>query len=139
MKNERGGKRRSLRRAVALECCLQSERWEDELRLPASNLSTDGIWLETSIALAPGEEVIVSFTPPGLASHHVVWAAAKVVRVASARREGDAAQSPGMGLHFTYCSEPHRRLLARSLQGHPPRLPVSRLPPPLPQHATTPA
>jgi hypothetical protein len=133
MTQDRGGKRRSLRRAVALECCLQSELWDDELRLPASNLSTEGVWIETPIALAPGDEVIVSFTPPGLSADHVVWAAAKVVRVATARRQGDQAQSPGMALRFTYCSDPHRRMLARSLLGVPPRLPLSRVPPPLPQ------
>jgi hypothetical protein len=126
------GKRRSLRRAIALECTLQCELWDDALTLPASNLSTDGVWIETPLALDLGDELIVSFTPPGLSAQQTVWATAKVVRVGSFRGEEDAAQSPGMGLSFTYCSEPHRRLLARSLQGHPPRLPISRVPPPLP-------
>lgn len=126
------GKRRSLRRAVALECTLQSELWDEALTLPASNLSVDGVWIETPLSLDLGDELIVSFTPPGLAAHHVVWAAAKVVRVGSSRRQGDAPESPGMGLSFTYCSEPHRRMLARSLRGHPPRLPGARVPPPLP-------
>jgi hypothetical protein len=126
------GKRRSLRRAVAIECTLQSELWDETLTFPASNLSIDGVWIETPLSLDLGDELIVSFTPPGLAPTQIVWAAAKVVRVGSFRRQGDSAQSPGMGLSFTYCSEPHRRMLARSLQGHPPRLPVSRVPPPLP-------
>ncbi|MEY4514991.1 MAG: hypothetical protein RLZZ450_7113, partial [Pseudomonadota bacterium] len=108
------GKRRSLRRAVALECTLQSELWDEALTLPASNLSIDGVWIETQLSLDLGDELIVSFTPPGLAAHHIVWAAAKVVRVGSFR-EDDPAQAPGMGLSFTYCSEHHRRLLARSL------------------------
>lgn len=129
------GKRRSLRRAVALECTLQSELWDEALTLPASNMSTDGVWIETPLALDPGDELILSFTPPGLSQHQTVWAAAKVVRVAVARRQGDAPESPGMGLSFTYCSEPHRRLLARSLRGHPPRLPGTRVPPPLPSAA----
>jgi len=137
MEQVSGGKRRSLRRAVALECTLQCELWDEELRLPASNLSIDGVWIETPISLDLGDELIVSFTPPGLAATETVWAAAKVVRVGSFRRQGDAAQSPGMGLSFTYFSEPHRRLLARSLQGHPPRLPLSRVPPPLPSVGET--
>jgi hypothetical protein len=37
-----------------------------------------------------------------------------------------------MALTFTYLSGPERRLLSRSLVGHPPRLPVRRKPPPLP-------
>lgn len=126
------GKRRSLRRAVALECTLQSELWDEALTLPASNLSVDGVWVETQLSLDLGDDLIVSFTPPGLAAHHIVWATATVVRVGSFRRDGDPAEAPGMGLRFTYCSESHRRLLARSLHGHPPRLPISRVPPPLP-------
>lgn len=132
MEQDTGGKRRSLRRAVALECTLQSELWDEELQLPASNLSTDGIWIETPVTLDPGAELIVSFTPPGLPDHQVVWAAAKVVRVAPAGADEELAQSPGMGLKFTYCSDDHRHTLARSLLGRPPRLPLSRVPPPIP-------
>jgi hypothetical protein len=120
-----------VRRAVALECTLHSEHWDEGVQLPASNLSTDGIWLDTPIALDPGEELVVSFTPPD--APQPVWASARVVRSTRARRSNDAAQLPGMGLAFTYCSDAHRRLLARSLLGRPPRLPRSRVPPPLPK------
>lgn len=124
------GRRRSVRRAVALDCALQSELWDGVVHLPASNLSTDGIWIETPIALEPGEELVVSFTPPG--GSEKVWAAARVVRSTRARRRGDPAAVPGMGLAFTYCSDAHHRLLARALLGQPPRLPHERVPPPLP-------
>jgi hypothetical protein len=114
--------RRSVRRAVALECALESELWDEAVHLPASNLSSNGIWIETPIGIDLGEELIVSFTPPGV--REKVWASAKVVRGTEHR--------PGVGLEFTYCSDSHRRLLEDALYGQPPRLPHAREPPPLP-------
>ncbi|HEY6878015.1 MAG TPA: PilZ domain-containing protein [Polyangiales bacterium] len=123
-------RRRSVRRAVSLECALQCELWDDVVHLPASNLSTDGIWIETPISLDPGQELIVSFTPPGAPQR--VWAAARVVRNTGGRMPKGEPQVPGMALAFTYCSDEHRSLLEQSLYGQPPRLPNRRVPPPLP-------
>ncbi len=122
------GRRRNVRRAVAFECAVQSELWDDVVHLPASDLSEEGIWIETPIVLEPGEPLIVSFTPPG--TRERVWAAAEVVR-RSRRRE----RAQGVALAFTYCSEPHRAVLAQSLYGQPPRLPETPRPPPLPTSA----
>jgi hypothetical protein len=126
-------RRRSLRRAVVVDCALRSDLWDDELCLEASNLSTAGMWVETPIALEPGSHVIVSFTPPGVQRGKRVWAAAEVVRVDAAAAEPDGLQAGGMALAFTYCSEGDRRLLARALVGCPPRLPARCGPPPLPR------
>lgn len=112
-----------MRRAVAFECAVQSELWDDVKHLPASNLSEEGIWLEAPIALKPGEPLILSFTPPG--AQEKVWAAAEVVR-----RSGRPERAQGVALAFTYCSEPHREVLASALYGQPPELPGR--PPPLP-------
>lgn len=121
MAEDTRGRRRSLRRAISVECALRSERWDRELHLRASDVSTGGMWIETPSPVAPGEELIVSFQLPSVGE--TMWAAARVVRVGSSR-EGEDAR-PGMALAFTYCSERHMRLLARALQGHPPRLPQS--------------
>lgn len=126
------GRRRSLRREVVIDCALRSTRWSGELSLPATDLSVTGIWVETPFALTLGEELIVSFTPPRCAEPEKVWAAARVARVGVSRYRGEAGVLPGMGLQFTYCSDRHLRVLARALAGCPPRLPVRRLPPPLP-------
>ncbi|HEX5657521.1 MAG TPA: PilZ domain-containing protein [Polyangiales bacterium] len=114
-----------MRRAVAFECAVQSELWDDVVQLPASNLSEEGMWIESPIGLEPGEPLILSFTPPG--THDKVWAAAKVVR-----RSRHQEREQGIALVFTYCSEPHREVLARALYGQPPRLPKRPQPPPLP-------
>lgn len=122
---ETSRRRRNVRRAVAFDCAVQSELWDDVVHLPASNLSEEGIWIETPLALDPGEPLIVSFVPPG--ADEKVWAAAEVVR-RSRRRE----RAQGIAVAFTYCSEPHRAVLAQSLYGQPPRLPNRPTPPPLP-------
>jgi hypothetical protein len=127
MQGETSKRRRSVRRDAAFECAVQSEHWEDVMLLAASNLSEEGVWIETPVGFEPGEPLIVSFTPPGALEK--VWAAAKVVR-RSRRRE----RWQGIAIAFTYCSEPHREVLARSLHGRqPPRLPSRRTPPPLPK------
>lgn len=131
---EHRSRRRALRRAVAVDCALRSDLWEDELSLPASNLSTAGMWVETPVTLEPGSQVIVAFTPPGVPPGRRVWASAEVVRVDAKRRKDDAAHGAGMALAFTYCSEGDRRLLAQALVGCPPRLPSrGSRPPPLPR------
>lgn len=132
------GRRRSLRRAVALRCSLRSEYWEGELTQRASNVSTDGLWVETRLPLETGDELIVSFRPPFAREHEVVWASAQVVRAGFGRVPGERDLRPGVALALTYCSEEHRRLLARQLVGWPPELPPARrrlAPPPLPRSA----
>src|SRR3954469_22995050 len=102
------GKRRSLRRAVALECGIQSEWWDGLLELPATDVSNEGIWVETAYALDPGEEVVVALLPPGARTGEEVWAMAEVARVGLWRRRIDPWPI-GMGLRFTYCSRSDRR------------------------------
>jgi len=123
MAQDTRGRRRSLRRAITVECALRSERWERALHLRASDLSTGGMWIESPVTVAPGEELIVSFRPPH--EDETIWAAAQVVRVGSSRESGEGEARQGMALAFTYCSARHLRLLARALRGHPPRLPAA--------------
>jgi hypothetical protein len=114
---------------VVLDCGLQNELWDGIVALRASDLSQEGLWLDTPFALDPGEELVVSFVPPGESQE--LWACAQVARVGMWRRDSDP-WPVGMGLTFTYVSSTDRRYLARALMGHPPRLPVRRRPPPLP-------
>lgn len=128
----RKGRRRSLRRAVTIECTLRCAHWEGERRVTASDLSVTGMWIDTELAFTPGTELIVCFTPPGRGHDEKVWASARVARVGAHGRPTDTALLRGIGVVFTYCSEQHLRLLARSLEGCPPRLPPRKGPPPLP-------
>lgn len=124
-------RRRSLRRAVAIPCAMQSDYWDGAVTLPASDLSTEGVWIDTPLPLEPGEELVLAFNPPGEPEAEL-WALAEVARVGMWRRAQDAWPS-GMGLTFTYVSRPDRRLLSRCLVGRPPRLPARRMPPQLPR------
>ncbi len=130
-------RRRSLRRAVAVPCGLQSSYWDGALTLPASDLSNEGVWIDTPLPLEPGEEIVLSFNPPGQPRAEL-WATAEVARVGMWRRSVDSFPV-GMGLIFTYVSDLDRALLRHALRGRPPRLPSRRLPPPLPARACLPA
>jgi len=111
-----------LRRAVGLECALQSDLWDGLVSLTASNVSHEGVWIDTPYALEPGEELVLSFLPPGARQGEEVWAVAEVARVGLWRRRLDPWPA-GMGLSFQYLSAVDRRFLTRSLVGFPPRLP----------------
>jgi hypothetical protein len=133
-------RRRSVRRAVKLECNLESESWDGIVVLPATDLSNEGLWLESPYTLHEGEEVVVSFELPGDGEPGRVWAIAEVARVGLWRRRGDDTRPPGMGIAFTYFSEDDRARLRSALAGLPPPLPTcapSRAvsPPPLPERS----
>ncbi len=125
-------RRRSLRRAVTVPCGLQSSYWDGALTLPASDLSNEGMWIDTPLPLEPGEEIVLSFNPPGQPRAEL-WATAEVARVGMWRRSEDPFPV-GMGLIFTYFSDLDRALLSHALRGRPPRLPARLRPPPLPFH-----
>jgi hypothetical protein len=115
-------RRRSLRRALSVECCVECDAWEGSVVFDASDVSDEGLWLDTPYALAPGEELVVSFPLPGDPDAERVWAIAEVARVGMWRRRQDAYPA-GMGLVFTYCSQEDLNRLSNALYGRPPRLP----------------
>ena len=115
--------RRSLRRALTIDCRIECESWEEAVYLPATDVSNEGLWVQTQYALSPGDELVVSFALPDAPPEERVWATAKVARVGMWRRRDDV-HSPGMGLVFTYCSDADRRRLAAFLIGRPPPLPL---------------
>lgn len=117
---------------MTVPCALRSTLWAGELLAAASDVSVTGMWIETARLVAPGTELIVCFTPPGGAHGEMVWASARVARAGVHRSPPHGVAWPGIGIMFTYCSDRHLRLLARSLEGCPPKLPGRRGPPPLP-------
>jgi len=123
--------RRSLRRALNIDCRIESDSWDGEVVLPATDISNEGLWVETPCVMARGEELVVSFALPNAPGERV-WAIAEVARVGMWRRRQDP-YPPGMGLMFTYCSEEDKTRLSASLRGRPPRLPPVRRPPALPR------
>lgn len=129
-------RRRSVRRAVSLECNLESDVWEGSVSLAATDVSHDGLWVETPYALSEGQELVVSFDLPGDVQQGRFWAIAEVARVGLFRRRDEAEQPSGMGLMFLYCREGDHQRLRAALHGRPPPLPLSvrpaSVPPPLP-------
>lgn len=127
--NSAAGSRRALRRAVQLDCGVRSGWWSGALRFEASDLSAHGLWLDTDLALPPGEPVHLRLTPP----RWPVWsppldAQARVVRVSLSRRRRDRSRS-GMGLAFVGLSPVEAGLLSLALRGLPPPLPSRRMRP----------
>jgi PilZ domain len=116
-------RRRSLRRAVSLEASLLSDGWDGSVPFTATNLSPEGLWLETDLPLDLGEEVVVSFRPPTWSAEQPMRALARVTRVGLYRRKREHRRS-GMGLRFVALDPIESAFLRSSLRGLPPPLPV---------------
>jgi hypothetical protein len=108
--------RRVVRRGIEIGCELFSERGGSR-RERLFDLSHDGARLSSDVALARGEEVLLSFVPPG-AQDDRVSTMCEVVHVADG--------SPLVGVRFLDLSRPERKAMARRLRGVPPPLPRSR-------------
>ncbi|MDD9970605.1 MAG: PilZ domain-containing protein [Myxococcales bacterium] len=115
-------RRRSLRRAVHVETEVLSDIWDERVWLMATNLSLDGLWLQSPLPLDPGDEVLLTLRPPRWRYSDPLLALAQVVRVALPRRRHDVS-APGMGLRFIGLEWPLQRALREALMGLPPPLP----------------
>jgi hypothetical protein len=119
-------RRNALRRAVRMECTVLSTLWDDTAPLMATDLSPFGLWLGTGLALDVGEEVVLSFRPPGWPEWGwPVTVLAEVARVNLPRRRGDRGAS-GMGLRFVDLDGEERERMMHLLHGLPPPLPPPR-------------
>ena len=115
-------RRTSLRRAVQLEIDVMSDLWHGTVPLLATNLSVQGAWLESELALAVGDELRLAFEPPHWSGLPRVQTRATVARVSLLRRRRDAGRA-GMGLRFSGLSVSTLRCLDYALRGLPPPLP----------------
>ena len=109
---------------------MQSPLWEGSAFYQATDLSPEGLWLSTNLALELGEQVVMSFRPPRWPEWAwPVTALGEVVRVSLPRRRGDR-HPPGMGVRFNEIDPDACQQMAQLLRGLPPPLP-RRLPPPV--------
>jgi hypothetical protein len=115
--------RRSLRRSVFVGCDVLSDLWDEPISHRATDLSPDGLFVESQLPLEPGMDVAVSFAPPG--REREVLAVGVVRRAVLRRRRSDRVPS-GMGIAFTHLSDAARETIAASLVGMPPPLPSGR-------------
>ncbi len=121
--------RRALRRAVELPCDLVSRYLDEPLLYWATDLSPFGVWLDTSLPMQLGEQVVLSFQPPTGWRRGEITVFAEVVRLTSGRRrrESDAPRrTTGMGLEFLDLGFDEERALRSWLFGRPPPLPKRR-------------
>lgn len=120
--------RRAVRRAVRLDCEVESRLWTGFLAFAATDLSPYGLWVETDFPLVAGEAVSVRLAPPRWpAWTQPIEVEARVARASLSRRRGERRRS-GMGLAFQNLPPVNAGLLALALRGLPPPLPRRALP-----------
>ena len=117
----------ALRRAVEVECEVVSDSFEEPVMHRAKDLSTHGAFLESSLLLEEGAELILSFRPARYPLPTPMTVVGRVVRVSVPRRAGDAGR-PGMGVRFVELDYDELLALEHALRGVPPPIP-KQLPP----------
>jgi hypothetical protein len=115
--------RRTIRRAVRVDCQVVRERDFRLLGDFSLDLSPDGMLVVTKEVVLTGEEVIVSFPVPR--TRIVVDAVATVARVVHGRRPSDRHRR-ALGISFDSLEADVRHMLRATLR---------RIPPPLPSRA----
>lgn len=119
------GARRALRRAVHVECDVVSRWWDEPVPHLATDLSPQGIWLESALPLELGDEVVLAFRPPRWPKGCEVMVFGAVRRVDLRRRASDPRRA-GMGIEFLDLAVGDEGELTASLRGLPPPLPRRR-------------
>lgn len=115
--------RHTVRRRVSLECAVLADLWDEPLPHQVTDLSEDGLWIETDLPLEVGTEVTVAVTPPDW--NEPLYASGEVRRVNLSRRSDDP-RSAGMGIAFEALRPDDRKRLGNSLRGLAPMQPLKR-------------
>jgi Tfp pilus assembly protein PilZ len=106
--------RRAVRRTVDLECDVYCELWGEAIAHRASDLSEEGLWIQTELLLETGTEVALTFHPPDW--EELLYVAGRVQRVELQPRPGEG-RAVGMGIEFQALRTDERRRLTQSLRG----------------------
>jgi hypothetical protein len=116
--------RKTIRRSVEIPCDIVTRHQDHPLLYWATDLSSDGVWLESQLPMHAGENVVVCIKP------HVWWPSRELMLFAEVVRSSSVVagseQECGMGLVFTDITIHERRALDGWLRGRPPRLPRRR-------------
>ncbi len=105
--------RRAVRRLVDLECAVYAELWGEAVAHQVSDVSEEGLWIQTDLLLEIGTEITLTFYPPDW--EEPLYVAGRVQRVEFRRRLGDGS-SVGMGIAFEAMRNDERRRLNRSMR-----------------------
>ncbi|MGB8329495.1 MAG: PilZ domain-containing protein [Polyangiales bacterium] len=106
--------RKAVRRLIDLECAVYSELWGEAISHRVTDVSEDGLWIQTDLLLEIGSEVTLTFYPPDW--EEPLYVAGRVQRVELQRRPGDGS-AVGMGVAFEALRTDERRRLTRSMRG----------------------
>ena len=106
--------RRAVRRLVDLQCEVYSELWAEAIPHRVTDVSEDGLWIQTDLLLEPGSQVTLTFYPPDW--DDPLYVAGRVQRVEFQRRLGDGS-AVGMGVAFEALRRDERRRLTLSMRG----------------------
>ncbi len=90
--------RRSARYGVELACEVIGQQHDTPQLMWATDLSADGLWLESSQSLRLGETLVVSFQPAVAWRGREFTLFGQVARASAGRRYGDIAA--GLGIRF---------------------------------------
>ena len=116
------GVRRSLRRALSFDCEVVADRYDGTVLHRVHDVSSHGAFLESSLPLDPGDEVILTLRPPRYRRAEAMTIVAEVARVWLPRRKDDPGPA-GMGLKFRELDYDELLALEHALRGVPPALP----------------
>jgi Tfp pilus assembly protein PilZ len=105
--------RRAVRRIVDLECDVYCELWGEAIAHRATDVSEDGLWIQTELLLEVGTEVSLTFHPPDW--DEPLYVAGRVQRVDLQPRPG-AGRAVGMGIEFQALRTDERRRLTQSMR-----------------------
>lgn len=105
--------RKAIRRTVDVECGVFTEFWGEPVMHRVTDVSEDGLWIQTDLPLDAGTEVMLIFELDDW--DEPLYVAARVRRVELRRRAGDP-RSAGMGIQFEGMRADERRKLTRSLR-----------------------
>ncbi|MFW5876323.1 MAG: PilZ domain-containing protein [Myxococcota bacterium] len=130
-------RRGAVRRAVSLQCQVLADDWDEPVPYDVRDLSPGGMFLDTTLPLEPGTEMLVSLRPERWPGQGPVVARAVVRRVELRRRRAEG-RAAGMGVAFVDLSDDDVENLDACLRGLPPPLPSGEaLRGRRPRHATT--
>ena len=105
--------RRAVRRLVDLECAVYSELWGEAIAHQVTDVSEDGLWIQSDLLLEIGTHVTLTFNPPDW--EEPLYVAGRVQRVELQRKPGDG-NAVGMGIEFEALRTDERRRLTHSMR-----------------------
>ncbi len=102
-----------MRRRVDLECDIYSDVWGQPIAHRVTDVSEDGLWIQTDLLLEIGSEVTLTFCPPDW--DEPLCVAGRVQRVQLRPRPSRGGRV-GMGIAFESLRNDERRQLIQSMR-----------------------